>query len=119
MPRTAGGIIWTAGAGATPAVVPFQPSRPGGRGQPHGPAAPPRRGAGVLAGARRAGLMAWAMATHYQAAPRGWALDSRLTPGYLLRHGPYRLMFTIFSASWQIRSWSRTSFSAVLWHGRG
>jgi protein-S-isoprenylcysteine O-methyltransferase Ste14 len=38
-----------------------------------------------------AALMSWALATHYQAAPRGWALDSRLTPGYLLRRGPYRL----------------------------
>jgi protein-S-isoprenylcysteine O-methyltransferase Ste14 len=35
--------------------------------------------------------MTWAMAAHYQAAPRGWAVDSRLTPPYLLRRGPYRL----------------------------
>ena len=34
--------------------------------------------------------MTWALAAHYQAAPQGWALDSRLIPGYLLRRGPYR-----------------------------
>src|SRR5215510_2563333 len=119
MPRTAGVIIWTAGAVATHAVVPFELSRLGDRAKPQGPAASAGRGAGLLTVTAGAALMAWAMATHYQAAPRGWALDSRLTPGYLLRHGPYRLMFTIFSASGQIRSGSRTSFSAVLWHGRG
>ena len=35
--------------------------------------------------------MAWALAAHWQAAPRGWALESGLTPQYLLRRGPYRL----------------------------
>ena len=91
MPRTAGVIIWTAGAVATHAVVPFELSRLGDRAKPQGPAASAGRGAGLLTVTAGAALMAWAMATHYQAAPRGWALDSRLTPGYLLRHGPYRL----------------------------
>jgi hypothetical protein len=35
--------------------------------------------------------MAWALAAHCQAAPRGWALESGLTPQYLLRREPYRL----------------------------
>jgi len=35
--------------------------------------------------------MTWAMAAHYHAAPRGWALDSRLTPATSLRNGPYQL----------------------------
>jgi protein-S-isoprenylcysteine O-methyltransferase Ste14 len=35
--------------------------------------------------------MTWAMAAHYRAAPRGWTVDSRLTPPCLLRRGPYRL----------------------------
>jgi protein-S-isoprenylcysteine O-methyltransferase Ste14 len=35
--------------------------------------------------------MAWALAAHCQAAPRGWPLESGLTPQYLLRCGPYRL----------------------------
>ena len=90
VPRTAGVIVWTAGAVATYAVVPFELSRLGGRARPQGPAAPAARGAGLLTVAAGAALMAWAMAAHYQAAPRGWALDSRLTPGYLLRRGPYR-----------------------------
>jgi len=49
------------------------------------------RGAGLVTVAAGAGLMAWALAAHYQAAPRGWALESGLTPQYLLRRGPYRL----------------------------
>src|SRR5215475_13713421 len=46
--------------------------------------------AGLLTVAAGAALMTWALAAHYQAAPQGWALDSRLTPAYLLRRGPYR-----------------------------
>jgi protein-S-isoprenylcysteine O-methyltransferase Ste14 len=38
-----------------------------------------------------AALMAWALAAHCEAAPRGWALESGLTPQYLLRRGAYRL----------------------------
>jgi protein-S-isoprenylcysteine O-methyltransferase Ste14 len=91
MPRTAGVMVWTAGAVAMHAVVPFELSRLVDRARPPGPAASAARGAGLLTVAAGAALMAWAMAAHYQAAPRGWALDSGLTPGYLLRHGPYRL----------------------------
>src|SRR5262249_11438265 len=91
MPRTAGVIIWTAGAGATHAVVPFEPSRLGHPAQPQGPAAPPPRGAGLLTVTPGAAPVTLAMAPPSQAAPRGWALDPRLPPGYLLRHGPYRL----------------------------
>ena len=90
MPRTAGVLVWTAGAVATYAVVPFELSRLGDRARPQGPAASAARGAGLLTVTAGAALMAWAMATHYQAAPRGWALDSQLTPAYLLRRGPYR-----------------------------
>jgi len=90
MPRTAGVLIWTAGAVATYAVVPFELSQLGGRARPQGPAASAARGAGLLTVTAGAALMTWAMAAHYQAAPRGWALDSQLTPGYLLRRGPYR-----------------------------
>jgi protein-S-isoprenylcysteine O-methyltransferase Ste14 len=90
MPRTAGVLVWTAGAVAMYAVVPFELSRLGDRARPQGPAASAVRSAGLLTVAIGAALMTWAMATHYQAAPRGWALDSRLTPAYLPR-GPYRL----------------------------
>jgi protein-S-isoprenylcysteine O-methyltransferase Ste14 len=90
MPRTAGVIIWTAGAVAMYAAVPSELSRLGDRARPQGPAASAARGAGLLTVAAGAALMTWAMATHYQAAPRGWTLDSQLTPSYLLRRGPYR-----------------------------
>jgi protein-S-isoprenylcysteine O-methyltransferase Ste14 len=90
MPRTAGVIVWTAGAVATYAVVPFELSQLGDRARPQGPAASAARGAGLLTVTAGAALMTWAMAAHYHAAPRGWALDSQLTPEYLLRRGPYR-----------------------------
>ena len=90
MPRTAGVIVWTVGAVATHAVVPFELSRLGGRARPQGRTGSAARGAGLLTVTAGAALMTWALAAHYQAAPRGWALDSRLTPAYLLRRGPYR-----------------------------
>ena len=49
------------------------------------------RKTGLLTVAAGAALMTWAMAAHYQAALRGWAVNSRLTPPYLLRRGAYRL----------------------------
>jgi protein-S-isoprenylcysteine O-methyltransferase Ste14 len=91
MPRTAGVLIWTVGAVATYAVVPFELSQLGGRARPQGPATSAARGAGLLTVAAGGALMTWALAAHYQAAARGWAMDSRLTPEYLLRRGPYRL----------------------------
>jgi protein-S-isoprenylcysteine O-methyltransferase Ste14 len=90
MARSAGVLVWTAGAVAMHAVVPYQLSRLGARARPQGPAGPAARSAGLPIAAGGAAVMTWAMAAHYQAAPRGWALDSRLTPGYLLRRGPYR-----------------------------
>jgi protein-S-isoprenylcysteine O-methyltransferase Ste14 len=91
MPRTAGVLVWTAGAVAMHAVVPFELSQLGGPARPQGPAASAARSAGLLTVGMGAALMTWALAAHYQAAPRGWALDSGLTPTYLLRRGPYRL----------------------------
>ena len=81
VPRAAGVLVWTVGAVALHAVVPFELSRLGDRVTPQGPAMSARRGAGLLTVVAGAALMAWAMTAHYQAAPRGWALDSRLTPG--------------------------------------
>jgi protein-S-isoprenylcysteine O-methyltransferase Ste14 len=90
MPRLAGVLVWTAGAVAMHAVVPHELSRLGARARPQGPAARAARSAGLLTVAAGAAVMTWALAAHCQAAPQGWALDSRLTPGYLLRRGPYR-----------------------------
>jgi len=91
VPRSAGVLVWTAGAVAMHAVVPYELSRLGARARPQRSAAPAAaQGAGLLTVAAGAAMMGWALAAHYEAAPRGWALDSRLTPGYLLRRGPYR-----------------------------
>ena len=91
VPTPAGTLVWTLGAVAMHAVVPFelsllgeQAGRPGG-----GPRSV--RGTGLVMVAAGAGLMAWAMAAHGEAAPRGWPLGSVLQPPYLLRRGPYRL----------------------------
>jgi protein-S-isoprenylcysteine O-methyltransferase Ste14 len=50
------------------------------------------RSAGLVTVAAGGALMAWALAAHYQEAPQGWPLESGLTPGYLLRQGPYRMI---------------------------
>src|SRR6476660_2496998 len=91
VPRPTGVFVWTAGAVAMHAVVPFELSRLGDRAGRPGRRPLVMRGAGLVTVAAGAGLMAWALAAHYQAAPRGWALESGLTPQYLLRRGPYRL----------------------------
>jgi len=45
--------------------------------------------AGVLPLGAGAGLMVWAMSSHYRAAPQGWELAP--TPDYLLAGGAYQL----------------------------
>jgi protein-S-isoprenylcysteine O-methyltransferase Ste14 len=90
IPRAAGLLAWTLGLVALNAVVPRELSRLGDRAGRPAPAPPAARGAGLLMVAAGGALTAWAVAAHYQAAPRGWALESRPTPGYLLRSGPYR-----------------------------
>jgi protein-S-isoprenylcysteine O-methyltransferase Ste14 len=90
IPRAAGLLGWTAGAVALNAAVPRELSRLGDHAGRPAPAPPAARGAGLLLVAAGTTLTGWAFATHYQAAPRGWALQDRPTPGYLLRSGPYR-----------------------------
>jgi len=90
IPRPAGALAWTLGAIALHAAVPFQLARLGGQARPAS-AAPALRGAGLVTVAAGGGVMAWAFATHYRQAPQGWPLESRLTPGYLLRRATYRL----------------------------
>ncbi len=99
IPRAAGLLVWAVGAVAVHAVVPFELSRLADRvGRPGRATAtaavrrgPAMRSRGLLTVAAGAALMAWAFAAHYQATPRGWVVESRLTPEYLLRRGPYRL----------------------------
>jgi protein-S-isoprenylcysteine O-methyltransferase Ste14 len=90
IPRAAGLLAWTLGLVALNAVVPRELSRLGDRAGRPAPVPPAARGAGLLMVAAGGALTAWAVAAHCQAAPRGWALESRPTPGYLLRSGPYR-----------------------------
>ena len=79
MPRPAGVLVWTAGAVALHAVVPFELSRLGDRaGRPaRRPAAV--RGAGLVTVAAGAGLMAWALAATARRRREGgrWNLGSR------------------------------------------
>jgi protein-S-isoprenylcysteine O-methyltransferase Ste14 len=63
--------------------------------------------------------MGWAFAAHYQAAPQGWALESRLTPEYLPREWPYRLsrnpMYAGEVVVWA--GWALVYGSPAVWAG--
>src|SRR5215470_7801962 len=61
IPRPAGVLVWTAGAVALHAGVPFQLSRLGGPARPASPA-PAVRAAGLVTVAAGGALMAWAFA---------------------------------------------------------
>jgi protein-S-isoprenylcysteine O-methyltransferase Ste14 len=102
MPRAAALLVWMLGAVAMHAVVPLELSRLGDRVDRRGRTKGAMQSAGLLTVAAGAALMAWAFAAHYDAAPRGWALESWLKPEHLLRKGriawstccggsPYRL----------------------------
>jgi protein-S-isoprenylcysteine O-methyltransferase Ste14 len=77
------------------------------------------QGTGLLTVAAGAALMVWAFTAHYQAAPRGWALQPQPTPDYLLRAGPYRLarnpMYTGEAAVWL--GWSLFYRRPAVWAG--
>ena len=88
MPRAAAVLVLTLGAVAMHAVLPFELSRLGGRVGRSGRTRPAVRGAGLLTVAAGAALMVWAVAAHYEAAPRGWALQPPPTPAHLLRKAP-------------------------------
>ena len=83
--------MWTAGTVLFYADLPLELSRVGNRAGMKRRRNVALRGAGLLTVAAGGALMAWAMAAHYQAVPKGWALEWRSTPQYLLRAGPYRL----------------------------
>jgi protein-S-isoprenylcysteine O-methyltransferase Ste14 len=83
-------LAWTSGAVTLHAVVPFELSRWGDRAGRPARRPPVMRSAGLVTVAAGAALMAWALAAHSEAAPRGWALEAGLAPQYLLRRGPYR-----------------------------
>ena len=119
IPRAAGLLAWTLGLVALNAVVPRELSRLGDRAGRPAPAPPAARGAGLLLVAAGATMTGWAVAAHYQAAPRGWALESRPTPGYLLRSGPYRWsrnpMYAGEVTAWA--GWALFYASPAVWAG--
>ncbi len=89
MPRAAGLLVWTLGAVAMHAVVPFELWRLGDRAGRPGRRPPVVVGAGLLTVAAGGALMGWAFAAHYRQAPEGWPLG--LGPWLSVRRGPYRL----------------------------
>lgn len=99
-------ILLPLGEVALHAVVPFELSRRRDRVEGRGRSLPAARSAGLLMVAAGATLMAWAFATHYAAAPRGWTLEPEQE--YLLRTGPYRLSRNPMYAG-----------EAVVWFGWG
>lgn len=111
-------VVWTLGAGALHAAVPFQLARLGGRAQ-RAPASPAVRSAGLVTVATGGALMGWAFVAHYQQAPQGWPMESGLTPGYLLRQGPYRLirnpMYAGEIVAWA--GWGLVYASPAVWTG--
>jgi protein-S-isoprenylcysteine O-methyltransferase Ste14 len=119
MPRLAGMLVWALGAVAMHAVVPFELARLGDRAGRPAARSRAMQGMGLVTVAAGAGLMAWALAAHGGAAPRGWPLGSGLTPPYLLRRGPYRLsrnpMYTGESAVWL--GWALFYRRPAVWAG--
>lgn len=99
------------------AVIPFELSRLGDRvGRPVR-ARPAVRSAGLLTVAAGAALMAWALAAHYEAAPRGWALESRPTPENVLRRGPYRVEYLLQRGPYRLTRNPMYAGEAVVWLG--
>ena len=92
IPRWVAVIGWPVASGAAYAAFPVAISRHGPRlgwrdGQP---SRANLLGLGPLG--LGAALLAWALVTHYTAAPTyGWVVRRRLAPEYLLTHGPYRV----------------------------
>jgi protein-S-isoprenylcysteine O-methyltransferase Ste14 len=121
IPRAAGLLGLTLGLVGLNAVVPRELSRLGDRAGRPAPAPPAARGAGLLMVAAGGALTAWTVATHYQAAPRGWALEAAPTPGYLLRSGPYRWIRNPMYAGevtvWL--GWALFYASPAVWAGLG
>jgi protein-S-isoprenylcysteine O-methyltransferase Ste14 len=111
-------LVWTVAAVALHAAVPFQLSRLGGPAWPAS-AAPAVRTAGLVTVAAGGALMAWALAAHYQQAPRGWPVEPGLMPGYLLRQGPYRLVRNPMYAGEVIvwAGWGLVCASPAVWAG--
>ena len=111
-------LVWTVGAVALHAAVPFQLSRLGGPARPAS-TAPAARTAGLTTVAAGGALMAWALAAHYQQAPQGWPLEAGLMPGYLLRRGPYRLVCNPMYAGEVIvwAGWALVYASPAVWAG--
>ena len=116
MPRAAGTLVWMLGAVAMHGVIPLELSRLGDRVEPSGRTRPAVRSAGLLVVAAGASLIAWAFAAHYEAAPRGWALDSRATPD-LLRRGPYHIEYLLQRGPYRLTRNPMYLGETIVWLG--
>ena len=113
-------LVLTLGAVAMHAVLPFELSRLRGRLGRSGRTRPAIRSAGLLTVAAGAALVAWAVAAHYEAAPRGWALQPPPTPGHLLRRAPsYRLDYLLRRGPYGLTRNPMYIGEAVVWLGWG
>src|SRR5262245_23534186 len=117
MPRAAAMLALTLGAAGLHAALPFELSRLGGRVGRSGRTSPAVRGAGLLTVAAGAALMAWAVAAHYQAAPRGWTLQPPPTPRHLQRKAPYRLDYLLRRGPYGLTRNPMYIGEAVVWLG--
>lgn len=117
MPRVAALLVLALGSVALHAVLPFELSRLGGRVGRSGRPRPAVRGAGLLTVTAGAALMAWAVAAHHEAAPRGWALQLRPTPEHLLRRAPYRLDYLLRRGPYGLTRNPMYIGEAVVWLG--
>jgi protein-S-isoprenylcysteine O-methyltransferase Ste14 len=117
MPPAAGVLIWVLGAVAMHAVVPSELSRLGNRGDRNGRTRPVARCMGLLTVAAGATLMAWALAAHYQAAPRGWVLEWRRSPKQLLRSPPYQMEYLLQRGPYRQSRNPMYIGEAVVWLG--
>jgi len=119
IPRAAAVLALTLGAVALHAALPSELSRLGGRVGRSRRTSPAVRGAGLLTVAAGAALMAWAVAAHYEAAPRGWALQPPPTPGHVLRRAPYRLDYLLRRGPYGLTRNPMYIGEAVIWLGWG
>ncbi|HKA49334.1 MAG TPA: isoprenylcysteine carboxylmethyltransferase family protein [Candidatus Dormibacteraeota bacterium] len=119
MPRAIGMLVWTLGAVAMHAVVPFELSRLGDRVARKERTNPVVRGIGLSTVGAGATVMLWALAAHHDAAPRGWLLQSRPTPKQLLRRAPYRMEYLLRTGPYRLSRNPMYVGEAAVWLGWG
>jgi protein-S-isoprenylcysteine O-methyltransferase Ste14 len=82
-------VLWHAALGPLFASAPVALSRVGTRHGWRNGRPGPANLLGVIPTAAGGALVESAVACHYRAIPNGWKLEAKITPDYLLQHGPY------------------------------